>query len=63
MYIIMIVEEGVTGFQMSSLLKDVQAHLGRNGRMLACQTISKFSETTSGSSLDRIYWRALLQVR
>lgn len=50
------------GFPMSSLLRSVGAHIGRNGRMLACQTINKFSETTSGASLNRIHWRAILQV-
>ena len=50
------------GFPMSSVLRGVGASIGRKGRMLACQTANKFTETTSGQTLDRTYWRALLQV-
>lgn len=55
--------DNLAGFPMSSLLRGVGAHIGRNGRMLACQSLTRLSETASGSSLDRLYWRALLQVR
>ena len=50
------------GFPMSPLLKSIGAHVGRTGRMLACQTLNKFRHSTSGQSLEGIYWRALLQV-
>ena len=54
---------GVAGFPMSAVLRSAGAHVGRTGRMLACQTISKFTETTSGRPMQLIYWRALLQVQ
>lgn len=50
------------GFPLSAYLKSVGAELGRTTLMLGCQTISKISTTVSGSSLQLVFWRALLQV-
>ena len=56
------VDSPVPGFPLSTYLKSLGAKLGRTTLMLSCQTISKISSTVSGSSLQLIFWRALLQV-
>ena len=52
----------IPGFPLSAYLRSLGAKLGRTTRMLGCQTISKISTTVSGSSLQLVFWRALLQV-
>ena len=56
------VDTQVPGFPLSAYLKSLGAELGRTTLMLGCQTISKISSTVSGSSLQLVFWRALLQV-
>ena len=52
----------VEGFPLSSCLKSLGAHLGRTARMLACQSIHKIKQSTSGSALQSVFYRAVLQV-
>ncbi|XP_064398049.1 probable methyltransferase-like protein 25 isoform X3 [Halichondria panicea] len=55
-------EGGTTGFPLCNYLRSIDAHLGRNTRMLACQTLARFTETTSVEAILKIHWRAMLQV-
>lgn len=47
---------------MSDGLKGCNAFLGRNTRMLSCQTEAQFSSITSGKALKSIFYRAVVQV-
>ena len=50
------------GFPMSRYLQECKAVVGRNARMLACQSEAKFAEMTSGPSLESLFFRAVFQV-
>ncbi|XP_011404464.1 PREDICTED: methyltransferase-like protein 25 [Amphimedon queenslandica] len=56
------VTDAVPGFPMSQFLKGHGAFLGRNTRMLSCQSEAHFSTVTSGKALESIFFRAVLQV-
>ena len=53
---------GSPGFPMSSFLKDRGAFLGRNARMLACQNLYRFKESTEGLAMESVFFRCIFQV-
>ena len=52
----------VPGFPMSSYLKSLGAHIGRNTRMLAGQSEGRFYNICFGKALQSVFYRALLHV-
>ena len=52
----------IPGFPMSKVLSSCGATLGRNSRMLACQSLTRYSEVTSGAAFQSVFFRAILQV-
>ena len=51
------------GFPLSRCLQAHGAAVGRNARMLACQSETRFAEMTSGPSLESLFFRAVFQVQ